>query len=289
MDLVHKTVNWATLRSTMDLRTERGRSSPECRHAGIPVHRTSPWQCGEQDERMGILTPGGTSWWRGSDGRALAKGGSGRASSMRRCSGHEGEERGAWWRCLGVWRPFIGPGRQWRGAEAVSRWCGFYSPSVFEGFKRRGRGFDEVWLDEGRGRDDAWLGFSRCTGGAWRTTAATGRTVAVALATEGGRRASVDHVPEWPGGPNATWAGAERKQRKTKKWDGLQGWLGWNQRWACRKFLFKFWIKDLSSNKIVWNIFKLNLNGVQTRINSNKLFEDFSNLKLLEIDLNNQI
>jgi hypothetical protein len=54
----------------------------------------------------------------------------------------------------------------------------------------------------------------------------------------------------------------------------------------CRKFLFKFLIKNLSSNKIDLNIFKLNLNGVQTRINSNKLFEDFSNLEVLKIDLN---
>jgi hypothetical protein len=44
---------------------------------------------------MGILTSGGTSWWRGSDGQASVKGGGGGASSMRRCSGREGEERGA--------------------------------------------------------------------------------------------------------------------------------------------------------------------------------------------------
>jgi hypothetical protein len=44
---------------------------------------------------MGILTPGGTSWWRGTDGWASAKGGDGRASLTRRCSGREGEERGA--------------------------------------------------------------------------------------------------------------------------------------------------------------------------------------------------
>jgi hypothetical protein len=44
---------------------------------------------------MGILTPSGMSWWRGSDGRASAKGGGGGASSTRRCSGREGEERGA--------------------------------------------------------------------------------------------------------------------------------------------------------------------------------------------------
>jgi hypothetical protein len=43
---------------------------------------------------MGILTLGGMSWWRGSDGLASAKGGGGRASSTRRCSGRESEKRG---------------------------------------------------------------------------------------------------------------------------------------------------------------------------------------------------
>jgi hypothetical protein len=80
-------------RSTMDPRAERGRSSPDEGRAGVAVHGTSPWQRGEQEERMGILTPGGTSWWRGSDGWASSKGGSGGVSSTRRCSGHEGEER----------------------------------------------------------------------------------------------------------------------------------------------------------------------------------------------------
>jgi hypothetical protein len=82
-------------RSTMDPQAERGRSSPEEGHAGVPVHGTSPWRRGEQEERMGFLTPGGTSWWRGSDGRASVKGGGGGVSSMRRCSGREGEERRA--------------------------------------------------------------------------------------------------------------------------------------------------------------------------------------------------
>jgi hypothetical protein len=94
VDLVHETVNRATLWSTVDLRTEHGRSSPECGRASVPVLGTSPWQCGEQEERMGILTLGGTSWWRGSDGQKSAKGGGSGASSMRRCSGHEREERG---------------------------------------------------------------------------------------------------------------------------------------------------------------------------------------------------
>jgi hypothetical protein len=38
---------------------------------------------------------GSTSWWRGSDGQASAKGGGGGVSSTRRCSGREGEERRA--------------------------------------------------------------------------------------------------------------------------------------------------------------------------------------------------
>jgi hypothetical protein len=84
VDLVHKMVNRATLRSTVDPRTERGR-------AGVPVLGTSPWRRGEQEERMGILTPGGMSWWRGSDGRASAQGGGSGASSTRRCSGRGGE------------------------------------------------------------------------------------------------------------------------------------------------------------------------------------------------------
>jgi hypothetical protein len=81
--------------STMDPWAERGRSSQEEGRADVPVHGTSPWQRGVQEQRMGILTPGGTSWWRGSDGRASSKGGGGGVSSTRRCSGHEGEERRA--------------------------------------------------------------------------------------------------------------------------------------------------------------------------------------------------
>jgi hypothetical protein len=73
------------LRSTMNRWTRVEGSSPEEGRASVPV----------QEERMRILTPGGTRWWRGSDGRALAKGGDVRASSTRRCSGREGEERGA--------------------------------------------------------------------------------------------------------------------------------------------------------------------------------------------------
>jgi hypothetical protein len=81
--------------STVGPRTESGRSSPECGRAGVPVLETSPWQRGEQEERTGILTPGGASGWRGSDGRASAKGGGGGANSTTRGSGSEGGERGA--------------------------------------------------------------------------------------------------------------------------------------------------------------------------------------------------
>ena len=70
---------------------------------------------------MGILNPGGTSWWRGSDGRASAKGGGGGASSTGRCSGHEGEERGVELSAVkmagGVGAPFIGP----EGREGIGR------------------------------------------------------------------------------------------------------------------------------------------------------------------------
>jgi hypothetical protein len=45
----------------------------------------------------------------------------------------------------------------------------------------------------------------------------------------------------------------------------------------------------LSSKVKDSNIFKLDLNWIQTRINLNKLFEDFSNLELWKIDLNIQI
>jgi hypothetical protein len=68
-----------------------------------------------------------------------------------------------------------------------------------------------------------------------------------------------------------------------RKENGLLKKCGPRSSWAIEKFLFKFWIKDLSLNKIVLNIFKLNLNGVQTRINSNKLFDDFSNLEVSKL------
>jgi hypothetical protein len=51
---------------------------------------------------------------------------------------------------------------------------------------------------------------------------------------------------------------------------------------------FKF-ILDLGfKNQRIQNIFKLKFELDYTKINLNKLFGDFSNLELLEIDLNNQ-
>jgi hypothetical protein len=105
-------------------RTGAAGSSPEEGRASVPVHGTSPWWRGEQEEQMGILTPSGTSWWRDSNEQASVKGGGGGASSTRRLSGHGGEERGAEMSAVemvGVWRPFIGSGRWWRGAEVVDR------------------------------------------------------------------------------------------------------------------------------------------------------------------------
>jgi hypothetical protein len=81
--------------STVDPRTEHGRSSPGYRRTGVPVLGTSPWQRGEQEQRTGILTPGGVSGRRSSDGRASAKGGGDGANSMTRGLGREGGERGA--------------------------------------------------------------------------------------------------------------------------------------------------------------------------------------------------
>jgi hypothetical protein len=34
---------------------QRYRSSPEEGHAGVPMHGTSPWRLGEQEEETGIL------------------------------------------------------------------------------------------------------------------------------------------------------------------------------------------------------------------------------------------
>jgi hypothetical protein len=72
---------------------------------------------------------------------------------------------------------------------------------------------------------------------------------------------------KWAG--SAEWAGlaaglAKRFRAKNKDLN----------RWAS-DLIFELISRILSSNKIVLNIFKLNLNGVQTRINSNILLKIF--------------
>jgi hypothetical protein len=52
-------------------------------------------------------------------------------------------------------------------------------------------------------------------------------------------------------------------------------------KWFCIYLGFK--------NQRIQNIFKLKFERGYTKINLNKLFRDFSNQELLEIDLNNQI
>jgi hypothetical protein len=57
---------------------------------------------------------------------------------------------------------------------------------------------------------------------------------------------------------------------------------------GCRKFLSNF-LRVLSLKSKVLNTFKLNLNWGKIGINSNNLFEGFSIMELLKIDLNIQI
>jgi hypothetical protein len=87
---------------------------------------------------------------------------------------------------------------------------------------------------------------------------------------------------------------------------GQSGWFGRMGRlgsWAGKGFQAKFkdlnrWASDLIFELIsrilslkwkVSNISNCILNWGQTRISKSKLFEDFSNLELLKIDLNTQI
>jgi hypothetical protein len=134
---------------------ERGRSSPGCGRTGVTVLGTSPWQRGEQEERTGILTPGGASGWRGSDGRASAKGGGGRANSTTRGLGREGGERGvdlsAVKMASGV-APFyrVREAMEGSGGGAVRGTAGGASSTPVTGVEARGRPFDEGEM-KGRG------------------------------------------------------------------------------------------------------------------------------------------
>jgi hypothetical protein len=134
--------------SMVDPRTERGRSSPGCGCTGVPVLGISPWQRGEQEERTGILTPGGASGWRGSDDRASAKGGGGGANSTTRGSGREGGERGVDLSTVKLARGVAPFYRVWEAVEgsgggAVRGTASGASSTQVMGVEARGWLFDE--------------------------------------------------------------------------------------------------------------------------------------------------
>jgi hypothetical protein len=56
VDLVHETVNRATLRSTVDPRTERDQSSPECGLAGATEAQSLMQEDQKEEACSGILT-----------------------------------------------------------------------------------------------------------------------------------------------------------------------------------------------------------------------------------------
>jgi hypothetical protein len=96
------------------------------------------------------------------------------------------------------------------------------------------------------------------------------------LGAGGGRRGT--------GGPDrAKKAAASRSWAKRLFW-AIMG----ERKMGCRMEFWIYW-KIRDSNQGDLNIFKSNLNWIQNRINSNKLFEDFSNLEVLEIGLNIKI
>jgi hypothetical protein len=75
MDRAHGSVDHgqtAVYGSMVDHGRRRGQSSPEEGHVGIPVHRTSPWRLGEQEEQTGIVTEIFDGWC--GDGGRLAAG-----------------------------------------------------------------------------------------------------------------------------------------------------------------------------------------------------------------------
>jgi hypothetical protein len=98
--------------------------------------------------------------------------------------------------------------------------------------------------------------------------------------------------PGWAGvgpsalGPKANGAGFGGRQRK-KNGGGPHKGMGQNQR-IKKNVMFKWFRIYLGfKNQRSQNIFKLKFELGYTKINLNKLFGDFSNLELLEIDLNN--
>jgi hypothetical protein len=118
---------------------------------------------------MGILTPGGASGWRGSDGRASVKLGGGGANSMTRGSGREGGERGADLSAVkmaGGVAPFyrVREAVEGSGGGAVRGMASGASSTPVTGVEASGRSFDEGEM-EGRGR---WFD-STPTGWGWAT------------------------------------------------------------------------------------------------------------------------
>jgi hypothetical protein len=143
---------------------------------------------------MGILTPGGASGWRGSDGRASAKGGGGGANSMTRGSGREGGERGADLSAVkmaGGVAPFyrVREAVEGSGGGAVRGTTGSASSTPIMGVEARGWPFDEganegegtpvrfnsnrVRVGDGRRRAERWQAGRTGgggSGGRWKTT-----------------------------------------------------------------------------------------------------------------------
>jgi hypothetical protein len=166
--------------STVDPRTERGRSSPGFGRIGVPVLGTSSWQRVEQEERTGIRTPGGASGRRGSDGRASAKGGGGGANSTTRGLGHEGGERGADLSAVkmsGGVKPFYGVWEavEGSGGGAVRGTAGGASSTPVTDVEARGRPFDEGEM-KGRGHrfDSTLAGCGWATDGGVRSGGGSG-------------------------------------------------------------------------------------------------------------------
>jgi hypothetical protein len=102
--------------------------------------------------------------------------------------------------------------------------------------------------------------------------------------TDGSARSSGNRPNRrrWLGQEVEHGPGRWAKQAGSVEWAGLAAGLAKRfqaknkdlNRWASH-LIFKLISRILSSNKIVLNIFKLNLNGVQTRMNSNILLKIF--------------
>jgi hypothetical protein len=209
--------------STVDPQTERCRSSPECGRTSVPMLRTSPLLRGEQEERLGILTPGGASGLRGSEDRASAKGGSDGANSTTRGSGREDGERGADLsavKMVGGVAPFyrVREAVEGSGGGAVRGTAGGTSSTPVTGVEARGRPLDGGEM-KGRGRrfNSTPTGCGWATDGGMRSGGKPVGQAAVARAGGGRQPRDGPNGPEW-----ATLAGL----RLGRRWN-FQRKLGW--------------------------------------------------------------